>query len=407
MVESGVERAICSFGFRRPRQKIIFLEGAADGWRASLVHDNQPHGIWRMEPVQLMPQYATPEVVGLDDQGSCWVMVSYSGKWTPTRLLHDHQWLGAVAFGDVDGEVAGNELYVGGKKGVVYQVRSYLDGGVDARRIAALPGKEIHTLLAGDLDPRHTGTELIAFTRPGAMFRLARNRQSENWTVAPLGDLPGRIRDARVLADGQTIVTASRTGEVALLRFREDGAHWQTIFQQPVGFGRLAIGKQPAASQTSETNTAGANADVLHTGLMIPVIYSTADNGRVFRHQAKLHGEWETTTIYSGPLGPRGLVAGQFDPDPSKETVAVFGYSGRVELLTRTGDEWTVKTLFQDRDRGHWLSVLEIDGRNNTDEIMLSGYGARMVLLTSDPGTGVRELSVPSEALDRHAQAKP
>jgi hypothetical protein len=389
-----------------PAKQFVLLDGAADGWRASLVHDNQPHGVWRMEAVQLMPQYATPEVVGLDDQGSCWVMVSYSGKWTPTRLLHDHQWLGAVAHGDVDASVPGNELYVGGKKGVIYQIRSYRDGGVDARRIAALPGKEIHTLLAGNMDPQHDGAELIVFTRPGAMYRLSRQTSTEEWTVEHLGELPGRIRDARVLADGMTIVTASRTGQISLLRFGDDGAQWQTIFEQPVGFGRLAIGPSPTAGSSIHSATE-TSPDVLHTGLMMPVIYSTADNGRVFRHQPKLHGEWETTTIYSGPLGPRGLVAGHFNADPSKETVAVFGYSGRVELLTRDGQEWTAQTLFTDRDRGHWLSVLEIDGRNNTDEIMLSGYGARMVLLAMDPGTGVDELAVPSTKLDRHAQSKP
>ncbi len=376
-----------------PSKKFVVLDGAADGWRASLVHDNQPIGVWRMEPLQLFPQYATPEVIGLDDQGSCWIMVSYSGKWTPTRLIHDHQWLGAIAHGDVDPTAPGKELYVGGKKGVLYQIRSYPDGGVDARRITALAGREIHTLLAGDLDPRNPGAELIVFTRPGGLFRI-----NADWKVEHLGDLPGRIRDARVLRDGRTIVTASRTGKVSLLRFGAEKEHWQTIFEQEVGFGRLAIGQPPADDP---------NADVMHTGLVMPVIYSTADNGRVFRHEPKLNGKWETTTIYSGPLGPRGLVAGQFHADANKETVAVFGYSGRVELLTREGEEWTAQTLFTDRDRGHWLSVLEIDGRNNTDEIMLSGYGARMVLLTRSPGTGVEELAIPSTQQDLHAQPSP
>lgn len=388
-----------------PAKEFVLLDGAADGWRASLVHDNQPYGVWRMEPLQIFPQYATPEVVGLDDQGSCWVMESYSGKWTPTRLIHDQQWLGAVAHADLDPVAAGKELYVGGKKGVLYQVRSYADGGLDARRIAALPGHEIHTLIAGDVDPRHPGPELIVFTRPGAMFRLTPPKSehgggvgADSWQVQHLADLPGRIRDARVLIDGRTIVTAARYGEVSLLRFGAEGSTWQTIYQQDVGFGRLAIGSPPPDDPAAE---------VIHTGLMMPVIYSTSDNGRVYRHEPQLNGKWQTTTIYSGPLGPRGLVAGQFDPDPSKETVAVFGYSGRVELLTRDGEDWRVKTLFTDRARGHWLSALEIDGRNNTNEILLSGYGARMVLLSTMPGTGVSELAVVSDALDRHADASP
>ena len=380
-----------------PAKSYVKLPGSADGWAASLLMDNDPVGVWRMEPLQFFPQYATPEVVGLDDQGTCWVMVSYSGKWTPQRVIHDREWLGAIDHADVDPSVPGKEMYVGGKKGVLYQVRSYPDGGLDARRIATCDGREIHTLLAGDLDPRHAGPELLVFTRPGGLYRV--EQQADGTFVSKhLTDLPGRIRDARVLIDGRTIVTASRTGKVSLLQITEEGLQWREIFSQDVGFGRLAIGKAPKDDP---------NATVLHTGLMMPVIYSSADNGRVFRHEPKLNGIWETTTIYSGPLGPRGLVSGQFDPDPERETVAVFGYSGRVELLTLDGEGWSAKTLFSDRDRGHWLSVLEIDGRNNTDEIMLSGYGARMVLLAMDPGTGVDELAVPSTKLDRHAQSKP
>ena len=61
---------------------------------------------------------------------------------------------------------------------------------------------------------------------------------------------------------------------------------------------------------------------------------------------------------------------------------AIFGYSGKVELLTRVGDRFTAETLFVDRDKGHWLARAELDGRNETDELLLSGYGSRIVLLT-------------------------
>ena len=363
-----------------PAKGLVLLDGAAAGWRASLVLDNQPTGIWRMEPLQIFPQYATPEVVGLDDNGTCWVMVSYSGKWTPVRVLADGAWLGGIAHADIDPAVAGKELYVGGKKGVLYQVRAYADGGLDGRRIATFPGQEIHTIVGGNVDPSHDGAELLVFTRPGALYRVT-PQAGGTFKTEWLSDLSGRIRDAIVLPDGHTIVTASRDGKVALLQMQADGPHWQIIHQNDAGCGRLAVSKQQTGGW--------------------PVIYSTGDNGRIFRHEFVAE-KWNTQTIYAGPLGPRGLVVGQFDPDPSIETVAIFGYSGRVEKLALHNGKWTTTTLFTDRDRGHWLSVLEIDGRNNTDEILLSGYGARMVLLSSDPGTGVSGLAVPV-ALDRHA----
>ena len=334
-----------------------------------------------MEPLQIFPQYATPEVVGLDDNGTCWVMVSYSGKWTPLRVLADGVWLGGIAHGDIDPEFDGKELYVGGKKGVLYQVRAYADGGLDGRRIATFQGREVHTIVGGELDPTHEGAELLVFTRPGALYRVSRD-QGQEFKTELVGELSGRIRDAIVLPDGRTMVTASRDGRVSLLRMELDGPQWQTIHQSDAGCGRLAVGKMMSGG--------------------MPVLYSSGDNGRIFRHAKSDSGDWATTTIYSGPLGPRGLVAGQFNADESVETIAVFGYSGRVELLENHAGVWSTSTLFTDRDRGHWLSVLEIDGRNNTNEILLSGYGARMVLLTMDPGTGVDELAVPVE-IDRHA----
>jgi hypothetical protein len=368
------------FAVENPAKKFVLLDGAADGWRASLVLDNDPVGIWRMEPLQFFPQYATPEVIGLDDHGSCWIMVNYSGKWTPTRLLNDGVWLGALDFADVDPTAPGKELYVGGKRGVLYQVRSYHDGLADARRIATFDGREVHTIVAGPIREGSAEPEILVFTRPGALYRVT---PQSNGTFATefLGELAGRIRVARVLPDGKTIVTAGRDGKISLLRMTAAGPQWEVIHGLDSGRGRLALGEVQASG--------------------MPLIYSTGDAGRVFRHELVADGHWQTTTIYSGPLGPRGLVAGHFLPNHNIETVAVFGYSGRVELLQREGDQWSASTLFEDRDRGHWLSKIEIDGRNNTDEILLSGYGARMVLLSANPGTGIDELSVPVD-LDKH-----
>lgn len=365
-----------------PAKSLVLLDGAAPGWRASLVLENDPVGVWRMEPVQLFPQYATPEVIGLDDQGVCWVMVSYSGKWTPLQVLHDGAWLGAVAHEDLDPKAPGQEMYVGGKKGVLYQVRSYPDGGLDARRIATFDGREIHTLVASDLISAEPGPELLVFTRPGGLYQV-RSTPEGDFQTEFFGDLPGRIRDALAIPDQHSLVTASRNGQVSLFRMDADGPQWEIIHQAKEGIGRLALGTQRSNG--------------------FPIIYSSGDNGRIFRHALSDNGAWETENIYSGPLGPRGLVAGRFDPDPEVETIAIFGYSGRVERLSYRDGQWNAQTLFTDRDRGHWLSRIEIDARNATDEILLSGYGARIVLLSMDPGLGNEALAVPVE-MDKHAK---
>jgi hypothetical protein len=69
--------------------------------------------------------------------------------------------------------------------------------------------------------------------------------------------------------------------------------------------------------------------------------------------------------------------------------VAVFGYSERVELLSRRGERWSVETIFVDTKAGHWLATGEFDGRNTTDELITSGYSGRVVLLARPPGLGL------------------
>ena len=69
------------------------------------------------------------------------------------------------------------------------------------------------------------------------------------------------------------------------------------------------------------------------------VLYTTHDDGRILRHERGDAG-WKTATIYLGPEGPRGIAAGRFDADPAVETVAVFGYSGKVQLLSRRENKW-------------------------------------------------------------------
>jgi len=127
------------------------------------------------------------------------------------------------------------------------------------------------------------------------------------------------------------------------------------------------------------------------------VLYSTNDDGMVWRHERRADRGWAHELVYAGPQGPRGVVSGRFDADPTRETLAVFGYSRDVEVLTRPSSgtgPWEVETIFTDRDKGHWLAVGELDGRNSTDEIIASGYGARIVLLSRPPGFGLEGTAV-------------
>jgi len=345
---------------------------ARSGWNAFLLFDNGSTGIWTVESYQVFAQYGSPEVVGADDLGRLWVLVSYSGKWTPLQAVNDGKWLGGLAHGDVDPRIAGAELYAGSQRGNVYQVVPYHHGALDSRLIAHLPGKEIHTLVAGDFDPRNAGAELLIFTRPGALYEATPTGPDGTFETKLLETLPGRVRDAVPLPamDGRlpAIATASRAGRLQLLRFTETGPAWSLIHDEGMGMGRIAL-RPPEPGKPL-------------------VLYSTLDDGRIQRHERQTSGAWTTETIYLGPQGARGVAAGRFDSDPKRETVAIFGYSGKAELLTRTETGWKAETLFHDRDKGHWLAAAELDGRNGTRELLLSGYGGRIVMLARPPGYG-------------------
>ncbi len=361
-----------------PRQREVPLPTASPSWRAALLLDNGETGIWTVKPFQVFRQYACPEVVGLDDLGRCHVMISYSGKWTPSTVIDDGAWLGGLAHGDIDPRLDGAELYTGGKSGNLYQVVAWPHGVLDYRLIAHLPGKEIHTIVAGELDPRAVGRELLVFTRPGGLYRVSPGGPDGTFVTELLEVLPGRVRDAVLLPPssgaGQRIATVSRAGRLQLLTVGPDGPQWQTVYQAPMGMGRIALRPEAMGEQL--------------------VLYSTHDDGRILRHREVSSGGFETEVIYRGPQGPRGVVAGRFGVDPGQETVAIFGYSKRVELLTRRDGGWQVETLFVDRDKGHWLASAELDGRNDSDELLLSGYGGRIVMLLRPPAADSKAGSV-------------
>lgn len=354
-----------------PSQSEVPVEAAA-GWSGTLVVDQGPIGIWTVMALKVFPQFGCPEVVGLDDKGRLHAFWSYSGKWTPATAVNDGKWLGGLAQADVDPRIPGRELYTGSQNGNLWQVRAHLETFLDSRLVAQLPGHEVHTLVAADFDPQRPGDELLVFTRPGALF-LATPRTDglDGFETRRLGDLEGRIRDAVLLpsAPGKPtrVLTAGRHGKLEILSFAAGEPRWETVLETPMGLGRVALAPGATSSRT--------------------IAYAVADDGCVWRLELG-EGEPKSERIYLGPQGMRGCAAGRFDADPSVETVAVFGYSGVVELLSRREGRWTAETIFTDRDKGHWLCAGEFDGRNSTDELVSSGYSGRVVLLSRPPGYG-------------------
>lgn len=357
-----------------PRSDSEGALAAAPGWSAAPVHESDS-GIWTTGALKCFPRHGFPELFALDDAGRCTLLVGYSGQYTAVLALQDREWLGALEPLALERPKGEPELYAGGKRGLLYQCRVHADTSFDTRVVARFPGEEIHTLVGGELDPEAAGLELLAFTHPGHVYALRPPRApGEDFRAPRIATLKGRVRQCVRLpvAPGQAprIAAVSRAGELLLLALRGEELSVRVLLSEPSGFGRLAL----APSSTP------AHA----------VLYATRDDGVVLRLEQGQDDSWSRELVYAGPQGPRGLAAGRFVADSAVESLAVFGYSGRVELLTRrAGEPWSVETLFVDRDRGHWLAAAELDGRNATDELLCSGYGARVVLLARAPGYGL------------------
>lgn len=365
-----------SMGASNPAQSEVRLP-AEGGWMATLVLDNAKTGIWTVGAFQVFPQTGTLEIVGLDDLGRAHICSGYSGKWTPATVVSDGKWLGGLAHADIDPRIRGAETYTGSQQGNLYQIVAWPHGVLDYRLIAHLPGKEIHTIVGGELDAAHRGPELIVFTRPAAIYRVTPTGPHGTFETRQLGPYDGRVRQALVLppvpGESPRIVTVSHNGRLEALRLNAEGPQWKTLYQDSMGLGRVAL--RPGADADGNT-----------------VLYTSHDDGRILRHQLDSTDKCVSETIYLGPQGPRGVVAGQFGSSAEEETIAVFGYSRRVELLTRAASGWRVETLFEDGDKGHWLACAELDGRNATREIITSGYSGRIIVLARPPGYGRCEL---------------
>ena len=357
---------------------------AESGWNASLVLDNGKVGVWTVKSYKVFDRLGCPEIVGLDDKGRCIVLTSYSGRWTPLETVRDGKWLGGIDHADVDPVVPGPELYVGGEKGNVYEVVAAPRGRPRRapRRVAARPGDQ-HPGGGGRRSARGP-VELVAFTWPDGLYVLGPGAGKARFDVLRRDPTPERVRDAIVLpgAAGAApeIVTASRNGHLSLAPLPKDGP--------PRGAdprGAHGDGPRRAASRVAGART---------------VLYSCLDDGRVLRHERAAPGAWATETIYLGPQGARGVVAGRSTRTRPSRRSRSSATPARVEMLSRRATAWTVETIFRDRDKGHWLAVAELDGRNATDEIVASGFGGRIVMLSRPPGYGRTELFDPEAAAD-------
>lgn len=376
-----------------PAQTAVEQESvaAAPGWTGQVIHSG-PDGVWYARVAEFVDAYGPPEVLVTDDAGRVLVLTPYSGKWTARSVIPDRQWLALNTPAAVDPAAPGSQLYVAGRAGNVHQVvvqeDAFGDWSLRSRELGHAAGEEFHAVVAGDLDPERPGGEVLAFGITGAVYLLhpgAGEEATRPFEMRRVGTALGRVRDT-VLRDttgGPCVLGVSRAGHLLEFRLRAGALEQRTLLREPMGLGRIARG--PAQGPGS-----GA-------------LWVTRDDGVLLRLELADDGGLTRERVFVGDQGLRGVAVGRFHT-PAREAVAVYGYGSKVQVVSRADPDspWEVETLYDNPDRGHWLAVGELDGRNATDEIIATGFGGRVVLLARPVGYGVEAAAaVDGGAADR------
>jgi hypothetical protein len=337
------------------------------GWKGKLLWESDS-GVWSILAADVLESRAGLEIVAMDDLGRANLIFMNNDEPVSWITVMDGQWLGAAGFGDVDPKRPGPELYVTGARGNVYQVVTLPQGGFESR-VVWFARDEVHSLILDEAVPGNPGPDLLACTLEGGIHLLVPAAEGEPWESRLLYKDPGRVRDAVVVdcdptLEGKEILYVSRSGRFVQLGWKDDTIRDRIVFQDAQGLARIALGKEPVSDET--------------------LVYTAGDDGRIFRYTVSSAGEWQGRVIYEGPPGCRGVAVGRFTKDPSQESLAVFGYSMEVVLLVRNEGSENFESLiiFKDTDKGHWLAAVNLDPRNDTDELVASGYSSRVVLLT-------------------------
>lgn len=357
---------------------------AGDGWRAEQIHQADS-GVWYLHVDKVVADYGQNEVIAADDKGRFLLLTVYSGQWTANSVVADGQWLAPTRAADVDPRVPGRELYAGGRSGTLHRVtlrpQPFARFTLESVEIGHAAGEEFHSVVAADLLPGGND-ELIAFAITGAVYQLVADGSGDTFTMRKVGHVPGRVRDCVVVpGDGSapaTMYGVSRSGDLVRVRLQANGKEPHAALQcdlllhEDSGLGRIALAKGRPG-----------------------VFYVTRDDGVVVRVELAADGSVRRDAILACGLGLRGIASGRFFAD-DRECVAAYGYDRTVHLVHRRGGGggWQVDTIFQSAQKGHWLAVGELDGRNGTDELVASGFDGQIVLLSRPAGYGVPGMAI-------------
>lgn len=323
---------------------------------------------------------ASLQIVGVDQAGDV-VHVHYDGGAPRARVVHRHgAELTGLVVADVDASVPGEEIYAGGYAqgdgregtgGVVLQV--VLDGGKTRVRSVFECGAYVHAIEC--LEPTTPGEprRLLVGTYAGEVHLVTPAAGDAPWTSrllfrdAPSADPEApKIKDIGLLADRSgraphEALVVMKMGRAVLLDVeRPDAAH--LVHEEPGGLARVTPDDEGGAW------VVGYFGRVMH-------FVRDGDRFRV-----------EVLDQEGTDSGLRGVVRGRFPlpgGDGAIAPLAIFGFHRLCRALVEREGAWDPVTLFRDSERGHTLIAADLLPGNDSDELVLSGYSKRIIVLVA------------------------
>ena len=333
--------------------------------------------------------------------------------WQAEVLLESNRGMGGAAIGDLDPEIAGNEVAVVNAAGEVWLARRTRNSW-RPERIHNGKGEMIMCAI-GDVDPRHAGSEFVgvgmvsgeeSLDGPGQVLMI--RRDGDKWNATQIFEDSHMIHgvaigDVSARTPGNEIIACGFNHRVTLLAL--DGERWRSEVIY-VGNDRMKIAAIADVLQEREgleVVVAGSNGNVVllwedRLGWKHEIIYSDAvgqsrvacgalgvfigaDKGKVTLAQRK-DGRWvsECLTRDSGKI--RGVAIADIDPQVPGPECYAGGYSRNVTQLTRGADGfWRSKVIYTAERPLHHLVAGEFDAAHLGPELVTCGHGGRLIKL--------------------------
>ena len=142
---------------------VVVLREAPLGWKHQVIFSDRVG--------QSRVALGEPGVLIGGDKGKLTLARRQGGRWVAEFVTRDTGKIRGVAIADVDGDVPGTELYACGYSRNITQLVQDADGFWRSKVIFTAQ-RPLHHLVAGDIDPRHSGLELVTCGHGGRLIAL-------------------------------------------------------------------------------------------------------------------------------------------------------------------------------------------------------------------------------------------